>query len=150
MKRFLLIAGLALCFTVQISSPNLVWAQGVGVRCDTPNCRYAPIHRGHWVGEGRHDYSPYGYGGYAPYPDTAYARDGINLVNPAPGTTLKVVKKGGGLLCLGWGLFSFLGCGEETVDFTTAPAAGQQQAKPQAQVQAYTTPAPPVKEETLP
>jgi len=123
------------------AAPELVEAQGVGLRCDTPHCRYVPIHRGHFLGEGRHDYSPYGYGSYAP--DALYNRDGITIMNPSPGTTLKVVKKGGGLICLG-GLLSIFGCGEETVDFSTAPAASQQtQAKPQAQgAPAYATPAP--------
>ena len=39
--------------------PELLEAQGVGLRCDTPHCRYAPYDRwGHWYGDGRHDYSP--------------------------------------------------------------------------------------------
>lgn len=148
MKKLMFLTALvALCFAVLTSSPVLVWAQGVGVRCDTPNCRYAPIHRGHWAGDGRYDYSPYGYGGYAP--DSLYGQGGINIMNPTPGTNLKVEKKTGGFLCI-IPLLNLL-CSEEKVEFSTALAPGQQtQAKPQAQgAQAYTTPAPPVKEENL-
>lgn len=139
MKKSLVLALILSLFSIFVFlAPAPAEAQGIGLRCDTPNCRYAPYDRGgRWVGDryydGRHDYSPYA-------PDSIYARDGIILQNPQPGATLKVVKKGGGLLCLG-GLLSILGCGEETVDFSTAPAAGQQmQAKPQ----------PPVTEESLP
>ncbi|MDP3934806.1 MAG: hypothetical protein Q8Q46_01125 [Candidatus Giovannonibacteria bacterium] len=130
--------------------PKLLEAQGVGLRCDTPHCNYQRFDRGgHWVGDGRHDPSPYGYGGYAP--DTLFGQGGINILNPGPGTTLHVKKSSGGVLCF-VPLLNLL-CSDETIDFSTAPAAGQQtQAGPQAQSapQAYTPPAPPVKEETLP
>jgi len=151
MKKLIFLAALvALCFTIQVSAPVLVWAQGVGLRCDTPRCNYQRFDRGgHWLSEGRHDPSPYGYGGYAPdyYPGTAQGQGGINIMNPTPGTSLKVRRKNGGFLC---SLFNF--CDEEAIDFSTAPAAGQQtQAKPQAQQGAYTTLAPSeLKEETLP
>ena len=151
MKKILFLVLILSLFSFFWLSAEPAEAQGIGLRCDTPHCRYAPYDRGgRWYGDryydGRHDYSP-----YVPYPDSVYGRDGFTIVNPAPGTTLKIEKKGGGLICLG-GLLSIFGCGEETVDFSTAPAAGQQtQAKPQTQgAQAYVTPAPPVKEETLP
>ena len=106
-----------------LSVPAQVRAQGVGLRCDTPHCRYAPYDRGgHWYGEGRHDYyqMPLPIPGYYvpvpyPYPDTVYARGGISIMNPTPGTSLKVEKKSGGFIC---SLFNF--CSEEKVDFSTA------------------------------
>ena len=111
---------LSLLWLLAFGAPMPAEAQGVGLRCDTPHCRYAPYDlRGRWAGDryydGRHDYSP-----YSPYADSVYARGGTTIVNPAPGTTLKVVKRGGGLICL-FGILSILGCGEETVDFSTAP-----------------------------
>lgn len=150
MKKLMFLTALvALCFISQIYAPVLVWAQGIGLRCDTPHCNYQRFDRGgHWYGDGRHDPSPYGYGGYAP--DTVYGQGGINILNPGPGTTLHIKKSSGGFLCI-IPLLNLI-CSEETVDFSTAPASGQQtQAKPQAQgAQAYVTPAPPIKEETLP
>lgn len=121
---------LGLYYTGDIFGPGLVEAQGVGLRCDTPRCRYAPIYRGRWAGDGRHDYSPYGpygYGGdYAP--DALYSRDGVTIVNPSPGTNLKVEKKSGGFLCIVPLLNLF--CTEEKIDFSTAPAAGQVKPQP--------------------
>lgn len=128
------------------ASPELLEAQGVGLRCDTPRCNYQRFDRGgHWIGDGRHDPSPYGYGGYAP--DILFGQDGINILNPGPGTTLKIVKKSGGLICLG-GLLSIFGCGEETVDFSTAPRSNPTPTPVPAQQPP--PPAPPIKEEILP
>ena len=120
MKKILFLVLILSLFSFFWLSAEPAEAQGIGLRCDTPHCRYAPYDRGgRWYGDryydGRHDYSP-----YVPYPDSVYGRDGVVIANPAPGTTLKVVKKGGGLICLG-GLLSIFGCGEETVDFSTAP-----------------------------
>lgn len=107
-----------LLWSYELTGPQLVEAQGIGLRCDTPHCRYASFDRGgRWYGDryydGRHDDSPYA-------PDSVYARGGTTIINPPPGTTLTVKKRSGGLICLG-GFLSIFGCGEETVDFSTAP-----------------------------
>lgn len=135
-----LFAVLGLISFFVFSSPAPAEAQGVGLKCDTPNCRYmAYDSQGRFLDDryprgGIHDPSPY----YSPhvYPyaqDSVFSRRGTTIINPSPGTTMSVKKKSGGVICSP--IFRFLGCGEETVDFSTVQKSNPtptQQVPPQS------------------
>ena len=127
MRKLLFLA--VLVFGFLFLGPELLEAQGVGLRCDTPHCRYAPIYRGRWAGDGRHDYSPYGYGygaSITPF-GSGYSHDSMTIVNPAPGTNLSVKQEGGGFFC---GTMFSIGCSKKDVNFSTAAPKGYEPVSP--------------------
>ncbi len=114
--------------------PELLKAQGFGLRVDTPHGRIAAFDRGgHWIGERRgrvivveRNYFPmplppvpyYDYGPY--YPPAAYSYNGLSIGSLPPGTNLHIEEKGGGIFCL-WEGVGLIGCGSKKVDLTTQP-----------------------------